>query len=258
MHNIVPISLFSSLTYLQVFIVQTTNDYINQFICKLFIIFGCIIEDVKFLDMKVKDMMSKTEKTAKAIRVLTTVPVMAFMFLTILYKMRPELFGSITHYILLLSFLVLFPVLGYVLQPLLPHFKDKGREGQRNLVILMSFIGFFLGFIIGLFLHAPSAVFLIYLGYFISSIIIIIFNKLLHIRASGHTCGVAGPLSLLVYFISFKGLLISLILVPVYWASLKLKRHTLAQLIWGTFISICAFFIALFITSTAMPIGNNV
>ncbi len=203
-------------------------------------------------------MASKTEKLAKIVRILTTVPIMAFMFLTILYKMRPELFGSAAHYILLLLFLFLFPVLGYALQPLFPHFKNKGREGQRNLVILMSFIGFFLGFIVALFTGAPSAVFLIYLGYFISSIGIIIFNKLLHIRASGHACGVAGPLSLLVYFISFKGLLISLILVPVYWASLKLKRHTLAQLVWGTLISVCAFFVALFITSIALPAGSKI
>lgn len=197
--------------------------------------------------------MLKTEKLAKVVRILTTVPVMAFLFLSILYKMRPELFGGIQHYILLIIFLVFISLLGYPLQPLIPPFCSQGRDGQRNLVILMSFVGYLCGIISALIFHAPATVFMIYLAYFISSVGIVIFNKFLKIKASGHSCGVTGPLSLLIFFIGLKGLLASLILIPVYWFSLKLKRHTLIQLVWGSVISIAAFIVAFFIIKIASP-----
>lgn len=184
--------------------------------------------------------MNKTDKLAKVIRYTTIAPIMAFVVLTIIYGLRPELFHGVTNYILAIVFLTLLPILAYPLQPYIKKFKDKGREGQRNLAIVMAVLGYLLGIISAIVLHAPIAVWLIYLTYFISGIGIVLFNKVLKIRASGHACGVVGPISLLVLFIGKKALVGILLLASVYWASLKMKRHTVSQLVWGSLIPIVA------------------
>jgi hypothetical protein len=87
----------------------------------------------------------------------------------------------------------------------------------------------------------------IYLVYFISGLLIILFNKFLKIRASGHACGIVGPLVLATYFLGYQGIITGiLIFVLVCWSSLKLKRHTLTQLLWGGLIPLIALLLTHF------------
>lgn len=76
--------------------------------------------------------MSKTIKLAKIIRIVTVVPVMALVMLSILYGLRPDIFQETSNFILAIIFLTVFPLLAYPLQLLLPKFRNKGREGQRK------------------------------------------------------------------------------------------------------------------------------
>ena len=79
---------------------------------------------------------------------------------------------------------------------------------------------------------------MIYLEYLISGVVIFFINKCFGFRASGHACGVAGPVALMVYF-GIKALLPGvLVLALTFWASLKMKRHTAEQLLGGTAIPV--------------------
>ena len=99
----------------------------------------------------------------KIIRVITIVPIMAFAMLTIMYCLRPVLFGSIMQYVFAVLFLTVLPMLAYLLQPVIPKYKNAGREGQRNLAIVMAVIGYVLGIVVAICTDATKAVWIIYL-----------------------------------------------------------------------------------------------
>lgn len=185
--------------------------------------------------------MKHQEKTAKIIRTLTIAPVGAFVLVTLLYFTLQESFGSLLSYLLAIVYLTILPVSAYPLQPYIPKFKSKGREGQRNLAIVMATLGYLCGIISIIFINATKMQWIIYLTYLISGIGIAVFNKLLKIRASGHACGIVGPLALAVYFMGLKGFIAGIVIyVLMWWSSLVLKRHTKSQLVWGSIIPLIA------------------
>lgn len=188
--------------------------------------------------------MNKAGKYAKVIRMVTVAPIMALYTLYILHKLCPFIFKGTSHYFLSQIFLVVLPLLAYPLQPFLPKFRNKGREGQRNLAIIMAVLGYLLGIFSAICFNAPKELLLIYLIYIISGIGILIFNKVLKIRASGHACGVVGPILILMYFIGIKAIVNIVTIVLVYWSSLKMRRHTMLQLVWGSVIPVFAMIIA--------------
>jgi MFS family permease len=185
------------------------------------------------------------DKAARIIRIITVAPIMAIAALSILFGLKPEIFGGVFQYIISVIFLTVFPLLAYPLQPIIPSLSKKGRDGQRKLAIIMAVCGYLFGIISALCFNAPKTIWLIYLTYFISGIGIALFNKALKIRASGHACGVVGPIALLIYFLGAWGLIGAVIIIPVFWACIKMKRHTLPQLIWGSIIPIAAFLLSL-------------
>lgn len=187
----------------------------------------------------------KTVYFTKGIRILTIAPLMALLTLSLLFWLHPAVFSSTLSFLLSVIFLVAMPVLGYPLQPVLPYFKHQGREGQRNLAMAMAMLGYLCGLAYSVFGGVTKSLLVIYLTYFLSGVGILVFNKLFHIRASGHACGVAGPVALLVYFLGPAALPGILLLALVFYASLKMHRHTLPQLFAGSFISLVSLIIAL-------------
>lgn len=183
------------------------------------------------------------KKIAKTVRVLTVAPAMALVMLAVLFVNRPEIFGSTLSFILSIVFMVVFPLLGYPLQPLFKKFREMGREGQRTLAMIFANVGYVLGCVCAFLLHAPKGYLVIYLSYLASVILIVVFNKLFHVKASGHACGVAGPFALLVYFGQPIGYIGIPIFAAVCWASLKMKRHTPVQLVCGALISLLSLLI---------------
>ena len=182
-------------------------------------------------------------KAALAIRIITLPPIIAGILVSLLYFLLPGSFG-LMEYILSLVFLVVLPLLGYPLQRFIPGFKDKGREGQRNLALIMSIVGYIAGFIVALCTNVSGILFIVYLTYLISGALLILFNKGFKIKASGHAGGFAGPLTVAICLISSWFYFGLAVLALVFWASLKMKRHTLSQLIIGSFIPVAAFFVS--------------
>ena len=137
------------------------------------------------------------KRISKLIRVLTTPPIIALLALSLLFLRDSAIFGSSMHFILAILFLGVLPMLAYPLQPFIPKFKDKGREGQRTLAMIFSVCGYLLGTLTALLLRAPAFVLLVYLAYLFSGVLLTVINKLVHKKASGHACGIAGPLAFL-------------------------------------------------------------
>ncbi|MBE6685006.1 MAG: hypothetical protein E7592_05090 [Ruminococcaceae bacterium] len=178
-------------------------------------------------------------KVYKMIRVATVPPIMASALFIILgvYKTL-----GLVDTLLGILFLGILPILSYPLQRFIPYYKDKGREGQRNLAIIFSVVGYILGCVLALIFDAPlNTVVFIYLDYLISGVLIAIFNKLFHLKASGHACGIVGPIAMLIYWGLYIPAAVGAVLtVFVFISSIKMKRHTFLQLLGGSAITISA------------------
>lgn len=186
-----------------------------------------------------------TKIFTKTVRVLTVAPIMALATLITLWLLVPSVFdGRMGLFLLAILFLTVLPLLAYPLQPLIPGFKGKGREAQRNLAMLFAVGGYILGCITNLFLDAPPQLWLVYLEYLLSGLVILILNKVFHLRASAHACGVAGPAVMLAYFGVYAALIVGAVLyAAAFWASIMMKRHTWQQYLGGTVVPIMVLII---------------
>lgn len=181
------------------------------------------------------------EKAAQIIRKLTLAPILAGMMLVILRIWKPEVFQNGSQFFYTVFFLAVFPVLAYPLQRHIPGFRDKGREGQRNLAIIFAFLGYLCECLINIAVHVSDGLLLIGWTYLLSGVILLFLNQVL-VKASGHAAGAtaAGILPVLLGLKQFA-LVSILFLVLVYSSSLRLRRHTLLQLLGGTVIPVlCA------------------
>ncbi|HWT75543.1 MAG TPA: hypothetical protein VN258_12630 [Mobilitalea sp.] len=186
--------------------------------------------------------MTKKEKLAKMIRIITVPPVLIMILLAILNTVSNHIFKSQSEVLLSVLLLVLVPAAAYPLQPLFPSLKEKGREGQRNLAFILNLAGYGIAVIYGAFSHVSSGLQLIYNTYFISVFVLVIFNKIIKLRASGHACSITGPLVFLIYFIGWKCIIpCCIVFLLVVWSSLTLKRHTIKDLTAGSIICLIAF-----------------
>lgn len=188
--------------------------------------------------------MNSKEKWAKGIRVLTLAPLMAAETLVLLRFLRPELFRGGWDLAVPLIFLTALPLLAYPLQYCIPPLRAKGREMQRKMAIVLAVLGYLGGGVWAIAAHAAPWLQVLMLTYLISGVLIAIFNRLLHIRASGHACGVSGPVLYLAGLLGGRALWGLLLMPLLWWASRVLKRHTGAQLIWGSALSAAALVLA--------------
>lgn len=187
------------------------------------------------------------EKAAKAVRVCTVAPIMACGMLTWVFSAEPAVFDGTLNFVFGLVFLTVLPLLAYPLQPYIPKFKERGRSGQRELAMIFAVAGYLLGCIISFIRNAPGSLWVIYLEYLLSGLCILVFNKAFHLKASGHACGVGGPICLLHYFqlpILLPGVLL---IFAVCWSSLKMERHTWPQLFGGACIPVAVMAILSFV-----------
>ena len=182
------------------------------------------------------------------IRKATVPPAIAVIMLVLIGAFYPETFGSAAAFAYSVLFLGILPLLAYPLQRFIPRYKDRGREGQRALAMVFSVVGYVAGVVTGLLTGAPTNLILIYLEYLASGILITLFNKGFHLKASGHACGIVGPVAMLAYFKLYLCSAIGCALAAlVFVASIKTRRHTLGQLIGGSIIPVAALLLLLLI-----------
>lgn len=182
------------------------------------------------------------DKAASLIRTVSIPPVMITVLIIILYITKPDIFDNIFEVILAILFLGFFPVLAYPAQSCFPEYRDEGRDGQRKLAFIFTLIGYTGALLWSLLAKVSTSLPLITTTYFLSVIMLIIINKVLHFKASGHACSFTSPAIFLIYFSGWKwGIICIVFAVLIWWSSVYLKRHTNQQLIGGMVTCLAAF-----------------
>ena len=186
-------------------------------------------------------------KIAHVIRIVSVPPVMVGILLVLLFTLRGEVFSSTADMVVSMLGLTVLPLLAYPASYLIPAIREKdkashGREGQRSLAMYFSTVGYVSVFVYGLIAHAGVGLMHIYTGYLLSVIIILVSNKVFHVRVSGHACSVSGPLVYSGYFLGIWGIVVGVVCWGlILWASLVMKRHTFKEFLLGTLTCLVSF-----------------
>lgn len=190
---------------------------------------------------------------AKLLRVLTVPPVLALFLVSALWiGLGSEAFRSAWRYFEAVFALCLMPLAAYPICAAVPSLRARGRKAERSLAIVFSLLGYIMGTLFALFANGTRVELELYLTYIISGALLGICSFVFKFRASGHACGTSGPFAMLCYRFTPLWLLGFLLLIPVFSSSLKLKRHSLAELIAGAAISVGSLIIAVLIVRRIM------
>ncbi len=184
-------------------------------------------------------------RLAHAVRIISVPPVMVGGLIVLLYTLRDDVFVTLPDMLVSMACLAVLPILAYPLSVLIHPIRAKGRDGQRSLAMYLSAIGYLTVFVYGLAADTGNRAMLVYGGYLLSVIILLVLNKLCHVRASGHACSVSGPLVYTAYFLGVWGIVVGAVLWGVIcWASLAMKRHTVKEFLLGTLTCLFSFAIS--------------
>jgi membrane-associated phospholipid phosphatase len=111
------------------------------------------------------------------------------------------------------------------------------------------FIGAVLSYLLGLVAlvvaSAPDLVSVLMAGYLVNTIIMMLIT--LRWKISIHASGIAGPATYLAYAFGIHLWPVFLLIIPVGWARLKLKAHTLSQVVVGFLLTVVLTYVQLFI-----------
>lgn len=185
------------------------------------------------------------KKFGKIISIITVVPLFALYVNLLLWFLTPDVYGGNVYWLLIcLMCIFAVPLLAYPVSYLVPRIRKKGRDGQRKLAFIFALVGYTVGLIFCIAAKPPVGAAFILLTYFISGLVLAFFNKVLHIKASGHACGVAAPDLMLIIFLGWPALPSLLVLPLVFWARISIKRHKLSELFTGTAVGVISLAIA--------------
>lgn len=180
---------------------------------------------------------------AKVLRVLSIPPVLALCLLLALFYGVPGFFATRAHFFVAVACLTVVPTLAYPVSWLIRKGPEERRKAQRWLAIFFTMAGYAFVAVYALCDHATNRELVLYLTYAISVLLIALTSLTKKWRASGHACGIAGPVVAASYMISPWCLFAFLLLPFVFWSSLRLKRHRVGELVLGSLIPVVAFLI---------------
>ncbi len=186
--------------------------------------------------------MSKENKNklAKIIRGVAIPPTFVVILTVSLYFLNPAAFRHIGDLLAVVIALALVPALAYPLAAVIPSLKKKGRAGSRAFAFVLSAVGYIGGTVYAFVSGATGELKFIFCGYLIALAALTVFNKLFKLKASGHACGILGPLLYAVYFFGLAWLIPCIAVgAAVVWSSIYRKSHTPRELVLG---GLCAAF----------------
>ena len=177
---------------------------------------------------------------AYVIRVISIPPVMVSLLVLVLALFADGFFQSKLEILAMLVCLALIPLAAYPLSWIIPCVRKKGREGQRNLAFALTGVGYVLGWLYARFISGNRHQIFVYSIYLLSLLLLLLWNKVFHLRASGHGCSVTGPVMLAGYYLGLGGILAgAACYLSIFWASVTTKRHKWDEFLGG---SVLCFF----------------
>lgn len=192
--------------------------------------------------------MSKEQKNllAKLIRIFAIPPTFVVILATVMFFTVPDTYRHVGDLLVTVTSLAIIPALAYPLAAVLPKFKARGRAGSRALAFVTSAAGYTVGTLYAFLSGATPELKFIFSGYMIALIALTVFNKVFKLKASGHACGILGPLLYAVHFFGINWIIpCSVAAVAVVWASLYRKSHTPKELALGALCAAVGFFVGL-------------
>lgn len=185
--------------------------------------------------------------TAKLVGIVTIPPLFVLMVVTWLWFHGGIAGFNLNWYLLTLGLLAVVPALAYPLSWLIPKIKKQGRDGQRKLAFMLSIIGYVAGVIVGQAGDAPGLILCLFWGYLFSGGTLALINVLLHYKASGHACGLSGPITFMAVVTGGRLWYLFLLLPLVFWARIKQDRHTIGNMLAGTLAGVVPTLIVLWL-----------
>ena len=185
------------------------------------------------------------KQIAKAISLVTVVPVIALFTILLSFFYNKEIFTGIGWIVYSIIFLTVLPLMAYPLHRMIPASRRQGRNGERKLAFILAVISYVLGTLVTFLFNAPIIIKKTFIAYLLSGVFLSFVNKGLKVKASGHACGVSGPITLLINIVGTNMLWLYLIIPLVYWSRINLDRHTLQELLIGTLVGISSTLVAL-------------
>src|ERR1035437_7575308 len=130
---------------------------------------------------------------------------------------------------------------------------DIPTRTERNHPLLFACASYLVAAVVLLAGHAPLLTTVVMFGYFVGTLFLFFIN--LYWKISIHTMGIAGPTTVLVFVFGYRGALLGLLLPPVIWSRVYLKKHTVAQAIMGAILGFVLTAIALSFVRLLAPIN---
>jgi membrane-associated phospholipid phosphatase len=127
---------------------------------------------------------------------------------------------------------------------------------DRNHPLLVASASYLIGTVVLVAVHAPLLTTVVMFGYFAGTLFLFFIN--LYWKISIHAMGIAGPTTVLVFVFGYWGVLLGLLLPPVIWSRVYLKKHTLAQALTGAILGFVLTAVMLSLLLRYAPINASV
>ncbi len=171
-----------------------------------------------------------SRQVARFFTFLFDVPLVAIFSFSLFYFLKHT---DTLAYLVSVIFIGIIPLFAWAY--LLFHKGDY--KGERKVSFLIDAVSYPIGFLILLLRNIHSFYTALVLSYLLNVIFLIVINKLLKYKASGHAAGVAGPGTALTIVFGWWGAISFLLLMPVFYAKITLREHTFMQLTVGALLS---------------------
>ncbi len=127
---------------------------------------------------------------------------------------------------------------------------DVPERKDRYLPFAMAMGSYSLGSVLLIFAHSPPLVTAFMMCYLVNTAVISLIS--LRWKISVHATGVAGPAVILSYAMGAVALVFLLLIIPVAWARISLKAHSLAQVAAGFILTPAVTYVQLIAYLTAL------
>lgn len=179
---------------------------------------------------------------AKAVRVVTVPALTSGCAMTLLWLSDTVIYHSLRDYLVVMFGLTAVPLMSYLFTAGIPKLREQGRETQRKYAMYFSAAGYLVAFGYGLIAYTTGPYRVITGTYVISIVLLLVLNKGMHFKASGHACSTAGPLVAMSYFLGGWYIVAgAAVCALVIWASMEQKQHRFWELMTGSAVSGLSF-----------------
>lgn len=133
---------------------------------------------------------------------------------------------------------------------------DVPSRTERGHPLLFASASYLIGTAALIAANAPLLTTVLMFGYFAGTLCLFVIN--LYWKISIHTMGIAGPTTVLIFAFGYWGVLLGLLLPPVIWSRVYLKKHTVAQAIAGAILGFVLTAVALSLLLLYAPMNASV